>query len=48
MGVGQWKQQDLSDRWQVDRIFEPQMSADQREAACAGWDAAVRTVTGKA
>lgn len=47
MGVGRWKQSDLADRWQVDRIFEPQMSIDRREELCAGWDAAVRTVTGK-
>ncbi len=47
MGVGRWKQQDLSDNWQVDRVFEPEMSADQREALCAGWDAAVRQVTQK-
>lgn len=47
MGVGRWKQKDLSDRWEVDRVFEPQMSADQRESLCAGWDAAVRQVTRK-
>ena len=48
MGVGLWKQSDLSDRWQVDRIFEPEMSEDQREQLCAGWQAAVRAATGKA
>ena len=47
MGVGQWQKSDLADRWQVDRVFEPSMSADQREALCAGWDAAVQTVTRK-
>ena len=47
MGVGQWQQRDLSDRWEVDRVFEPQMSSDQRESLCAGWDAAVRQVTRK-
>jgi glycerol kinase len=47
MGVGQWRKSDLADRWQVDRVFEPSMSADQREALCAGWDAAVETITGK-
>ena len=45
MGVGQWQKRDLSDRWEVDRVFEPEMSADQRESLCAGWDEAVRTVT---
>jgi glycerol kinase len=48
MGVGQWRKTDLSDRWQVDRVFEPQMTADQRQSLCAGWDAAVSAVTGKA
>jgi glycerol kinase len=48
MGVGQWHKHDLSERWEVDRVFEPEMSADQRESLCAGWDAAVKTVTGKA
>jgi glycerol kinase len=48
MGVGLWKQSDLSDRWQVDRIFEPQMPEDQRAELYAGWRDAVRTVTGKA
>ena len=47
MGVGLWQQRDLSDNWRVDREFEPRMSADQRESLCAGWDAAVRSVTGK-
>lgn len=47
MGVGRWKQSDLSDRWMVDRVFEPQMSEDQRQSLCAGWDAAVEQVTRK-
>ena len=48
MGVGLWKQSDLADRWQVERVFEPAMSEDRREELYAGWQAAVRTVTGKA
>jgi glycerol kinase len=48
MGVGLWSKQDLADRWQAERIFEPQMGKDQRESLYAGWQAAVRTVTGKA
>jgi len=47
MGLGQWKQSDLSESWHVDRIFEPEMSEDQRETLYAGWQTAVRTVTGK-
>jgi glycerol kinase len=48
MGVGLWTKEDLAGRWQVDRIFEPQMGQDQREALYSGWQAAVRTITGKA
>jgi glycerol kinase len=47
MGVGKWKKQDLSDNWKVDRVFEPAMSADQREALRGGWRQAIRTITQK-
>lgn len=47
MGIGRWSQQELADRWQVDRVFAPQISADQREQLCAGWSAAVQQVTRK-
>lgn len=40
-----WSLEDLAARWQVDRIFEPTMSEDRREALYAGWTDAVRTVT---
>jgi glycerol kinase len=46
MGVGLWKQEDLATRWTTDRVFEPQMSADQRESLHTGWLDAVRSVTG--
>ena len=45
MGVGLWKKHDLSDNWRVERVFEPEMSEDQREALYAGWQAAVKSVT---
>jgi glycerol kinase len=35
---------DIARRWQRDRLFEPQMKADQREALYAGWTAAVKRV----
>ena len=35
---------DIGRRWQRDRLFEPRMKADQREALYAGWTAAVRRV----
>ena len=47
MGVGLWKQSDLSDRWQVERVFEPEMPEARRAELYAGWQSAVRTVTGK-
>lgn len=47
MGVGLWQQSDLSDRWAVDRVFEPEMPATRREDLYAGWQAAVRTVIGR-
>jgi glycerol kinase len=46
MGAGLWRQSDLSDRWSVDRVFEPRMPEARREELYAGWQAAVRTVTG--
>ncbi|MDQ0261749.1 glycerol kinase GlpK [Sinomonas atrocyanea] len=45
MGVGLWGQDDLATGWRLDRVFEPQMSEDRREALYAGWQDAVRTVT---
>jgi glycerol kinase len=35
---------DIAKRWQRDRLFEPRMKADQREALYAGWQAAVARV----
>jgi len=35
---------DIARRWQRDRLFEPRMKADQREALYAGWQAAVARV----
>ncbi|HET9826991.1 MAG TPA: glycerol kinase GlpK [Nocardioidaceae bacterium] len=47
MTVGLWKQGDLSDRWVVDRVFEPEMPEARREELYAGWQHAVRTVIGR-
>jgi glycerol kinase len=35
---------DIARRWRRDRLFEPRMKADQREALYAGWQAAVARV----
>jgi len=36
--------EDIAKRWQRDRLFEPRMKAEQREALYAGWRAAVARV----
>ncbi len=42
LAVGFWESRDeLADRWEEDRTFEPQWDDAQREAAFAGWSAAV-------
>jgi glycerol kinase len=42
LGVGFWSsQEEVAEHWAVDRTFEPQMSADQREALYTGWKRAV-------
>jgi glycerol kinase len=42
-----WKLDELAARWEVERVFEPAMSEDRRATLYAGWQAAVRTVTGR-
>jgi glycerol kinase len=44
MGVGAWKQDDLTARWTTDRVFEPSMSEDTRQQLYAAWLDAVRSV----
>jgi len=39
--VGFWGVRDIADRWSLERLFEPQMSADQRETLYVGWQNAV-------
>ncbi|WP_069804121.1 glycerol kinase GlpK [Thermogemmatispora onikobensis] len=42
LATGFWNsQQEVAEQWAVDRTFEPQMSADQRDALYAGWKRAV-------
>ncbi|MCY4021093.1 MAG: glycerol kinase GlpK [Chloroflexi bacterium] len=42
LATGIWKSQDkIATQWQLERTFEPQMSADQRDALYARWQAAV-------
>jgi glycerol kinase len=42
LATGFWSgQQEVADQWAIDRTFEPQMSADQRESLYAGWKKAV-------
>jgi glycerol kinase len=47
LAVGFWSDaSEVSEQWAVDRTFEPQMSADQREALYAGWKRAVERSLG--
>ena len=42
LAVGFWKDlDDLRDNWRMDKRWEPTWSADQRDAAFAGWEKAV-------
>jgi glycerol kinase len=39
--AGFWGVRDIADRWSLERLFEPVMSADEREALYGGWQNAV-------
>ncbi len=42
LATGIWESQDeIAEQWQLEKTFEPQMSADQRDALYAGWRKAV-------
>jgi glycerol kinase len=41
VGVGQWKTDDLRQRWKLERRFAPAMAPAVREAAYSGWRRAV-------
>jgi glycerol kinase len=34
-------QEEIAKQWQIEKTFEPQMSADERDALYAGWQRAV-------
>ncbi len=43
LAVGFWKDTDeIRRNWKTDRVFEPQMEADERERRIDGWEKAVR------
>ena len=47
LAVGFWNSQDeIAGQWQLERRFEPRMSADQRESLYAGWQRAVERARG--
>lgn len=46
LAVGHWTWSDLAEHWQLDRVFEPEMPEARREELYAGWQHAVRTITG--
>jgi glycerol kinase len=41
VGIGLWSAESISQRWILDRTFEPRMGADERETTYAGWQRAV-------
>jgi glycerol kinase len=46
LAVGVWKNtEELSAQWKVDRVFEPQITADQREGRLATWKAAIQRIS---
>lgn len=47
LAVGFWSSQaEIAQQWQVERTFEPRMSADQRDSLYAGWQRAVERARG--
>lgn len=44
LAVGFWKEEDLQERWQLERQFVPQISLEQREVLYQGWQKAVQTI----
>lgn len=47
LAVGYWNDlEDVRDNWAVERVFEPQMSAERREQELRGWQQAVRATFG--
>ena len=47
LAVGFWRSQDeIAAQWQLERRFEPRMSADQRDSLYAGWQRAVERSRG--
>jgi glycerol kinase len=41
VAIGWWSVESISQRWILDRTFEPRMSADERESIYTGWQDAV-------
>lgn len=47
LGVGFWASQDeIAQKWAIEKTFMPKMSADQRESLYAGWQKAVERARG--
>ena len=47
LAVGYWEsREDIRKNWAVDRVFEPKISADEREARVLGWNKAVKCAYG--
>jgi glycerol kinase len=44
LATGWWSQADVAGHWAAERVFEPEMAADRREALVEGWHGAVASV----
>ena len=44
LAVGFWKKKDIEKSWQLDKKFNPEMSAKERKTKYAGWKKAVKKV----
>lgn len=42
LATGYWKTEDLSEKWQLDIAFEPDMPEDERQRLYGGWQKAVK------
>ena len=43
LAVGYWKSvDDIRENWEIDRVFRPEISGEEREKKIRGWDRAVK------
>lgn len=46
LAIGYWKDMnEISGQWQIEKTFDPQMEASQKNDLIKGWERAVKAVT---